>query len=89
MKKLKMLLKLNKEKTTGNIWQQLLVIWHSELTLSYLCIIFIYMNYQANLSSMVVGLCLGWTSPVNPKLTQVELNDSPLLLVPSSEELSW
>ena len=38
---------------------------------------------------MVVGLCLGWTSPINPKLTDVELKDSPLAYVPSSEEMSW
>lgn len=38
---------------------------------------------------MAVGLCLGWTSPVNPKLSNIDLEDSPLAYVPSSDEMSW
>lgn len=38
---------------------------------------------------MVVGTCLGWTAPVNPKLTDVELTDTPLSAVPNNDEMSW
>lgn len=36
-----------------------------------------------------MGVTLGWTSPVNPKLTEVTLSDNPLGRIPDSEEISW
>ncbi|XP_063710060.1 facilitated trehalose transporter Tret1-like [Culicoides brevitarsis] len=42
-----------------------------------------------NLSAAAVGTCLGWTAPVNPKLNDASLKDSPLDAVPTVDEASW
>lgn len=36
-----------------------------------------------------MGTSLGWTSPVSPKLSDPGMTDTPLKLVPSSQELAW
>lgn len=36
-----------------------------------------------------MGVTLGWTSPVNTKLTETTLSDNPLGRIPNTEELSW
>lgn len=36
-----------------------------------------------------MGTALGWTSPVNPKLDDPTLVDSPLPAVPTTEEAAW
>lgn len=43
---------------------------------------------SANLSSFVVGTCLGWTSPIIPKLKQATA-DSPLLTPIDKTEEAW
>uniref|UniRef100_A0A336M0J9 Facilitated trehalose transporter Tret1 n=1 Tax=Culicoides sonorensis TaxID=179676 RepID=A0A336M0J9_CULSO len=42
-----------------------------------------------NLSSWAVGTTLGWTAPVNPKLNDPNLADTPLNAVPTEDEASW
>lgn len=42
-----------------------------------------------NIASFAVGTGLGWTSPVNPKLNNVTLVDSPLPAVPTDDEGAW
>lgn len=48
-----------------------------------------YFFYLVNLSSMAVGTTLGWTAPVNPKLNDESLSDTPLSAVPTDDEASW
>lgn len=43
--------------------------------------------FTANLASVVAGITLGWTSPMNEKFKN--LDESPLDKIPSDEELSW
>ncbi|XP_030376606.1 facilitated trehalose transporter Tret1 [Scaptodrosophila lebanonensis] len=43
----------------------------------------------ANLSAFVVGTCLGWTSPVGPKLKAEDTSDSPLSKPINAEEDAW
>jgi len=42
-----------------------------------------------NISSVAVGTSLGWTSPVQPKLNDPDIEDTPLTFVPTTQELSW
>lgn len=53
--------------------------------------LFSYSNISllVNLSSMAVGTTLGWTAPVNPKLNDKLLTDTPLSAVPTEDESSW
>jgi hypothetical protein len=44
---------------------------------------------SVNFASIALGTTLGWTSPVNPKLLDEKLVDTPLNRVPNSEEMSW
>jgi SP family facilitated glucose transporter-like MFS transporter 8 len=43
---------------------------------------------SANLSSVVVGNALGWSSPVFSKFSKPG-TESPLSVEPTAEELSW
>lgn len=43
---------------------------------------------SANLSSFAIGTCLGWTSPILPKLTK-NTEDSPLSVGIDKEEEAW
>ncbi|XP_054731488.1 facilitated trehalose transporter Tret1-like isoform X1 [Anastrepha obliqua] len=43
----------------------------------------------ANLSAFAVGTCLGWTSPVGPKLKAVNPTDSPLDQPITTEDDAW
>lgn len=47
--------------------------------------------HLANLSSVVLGTTLGWTSPVFPKLAPEDKNidNSPLSFIPDDAQLSW
>ncbi len=42
-----------------------------------------------SISSIAVGTAIGWTSPVSPKLSDVDLTDTPLTSVPDAQQLSW
>lgn len=39
---------------------------------------YLYLYFLANLSAFAVGTCLGWTSPISPKLKSDDTSDSPL-----------
>ncbi|ALC47794.1 CG1213, partial [Drosophila busckii] len=43
----------------------------------------------ANLSAFVVGTCLGWTSPIGPKLKSNDISDSPLDRPITNDEDAW
>lgn len=42
-----------------------------------------------SIASIAAGTAIGWSSPVNPKLKDVTLADTPLDRVANSSELSW
>lgn len=42
-----------------------------------------------SIASIAAGTAIGWSSPVNPKLRDVTLADTPLDRVASDSEISW
>lgn len=42
-----------------------------------------------SIASIAAGTAIGWSSPVNPKLRDVTLADTPLNRVASDSEISW
>lgn len=42
-----------------------------------------------NLASVALGTCLGWTSPVGPKISSNDTSVNPLNEIPTSAEDSW